>query len=265
MIDLHSHSNFSPDSKSNPEDNIKAAISKNLKFISFTDHIDKFCKQAPKDSIFDIGKYFDKLTYLKEKYKGKIEILIGLELGLSCENYESCNKIIDNNNFDFVIGSIHSVSYADIYSNRDKYTDNMELFYTDYYSYMLESIKKITSFNILGHIDYLDRYIPDKSLIPEFDIYGDLVDEILKEIIRTNRGIEYNTAGFRYDLGHANPKNEILKRYYDLKGRIITIGSDAHRPEDVGHMNIDAITNLKAIGFKEISYYKNKKLNFLSI
>lgn len=264
MQDLHLHSEFSFDSYTDPEENIKSAIKNNIKIMAFTDHIDIYC-QNDENWSFDIDKYFSTIYKLREKYKNQIKILAGVEVGLAYENADKINKFIDDNHFDFAIGSIHAVEFKDIWSNRKNIEKNPKYNFRKYYQYMLESIKSCKNFSILGHIDYIDRYVKDKSVIPDFSFYEDLIEEILKELIKTNRGIEYNTAGFRNNLSYANPKDKILEKYKDLGGQIITLGSDSHYPDTISYKIKDGIKHLKDLGYKNISYFENKKEKIIEI
>lgn len=264
MQDLHLHSEFSFDSYTDPEENIKSAIKNNIKIMAFTDHIDIYC-QNDENWSFDIDKYFSTIYKLREKYKNQIKILAGVEVGLAYENADKINQFIDENPFDFIIGSIHAVEFKDIWSNRKIIEENPKYYFRKYYQYMLESIKSCKNFSVLGHIDYIDRYIKDKSVIPDFSFYEDLIEEILKELIKTNRGIEYNTAGFRNDLTHANPKDKILEKYKNLGGNIITLGSDSHFPDTISYKIDDGIKHLKDLGFDHISYFENKKEKIIEI
>lgn len=264
MQDLHLHSEFSFDSYTDPEENIKAAIRNNIKIMAFTDHMDNFC-QNDRDISFDLEKYFSTIYKFREKYKNQIKILAGVEVGLAYENADKINQFIDENPFDFIIGSIHAVEFKDIWSNRKIIEENPKYYFRKYYQYMLESIKSCKNFSVLGHIDYIDRYIKDKSVIPDFSFYEDLIEEILKELIKTNRGIEYNTAGFRNDLTHANPKDKILEKYKNLGGNIITLGSDSHFPDTISYKIDDGIKHLKDLGFDHISYFENKKEKIIEI
>lgn len=257
MQDLHLHSNFSFDSSTNPEENIKACINKGIKIMAFTDHIDNYCQKEQNDRL-NIDEYFSTIYKLRTQYD-KIEILAGIEVGLAHENKDKIKNFIANNPFDFVIGSIHAIEFEDVWKNRRKIQDDPIAYFRKYYKYMLDSIKAIDNFSVLGHIDYIDRYMMDKSIIPKFEIYRDLIDEILKELIKTNRGIEINTAGFRNNLFYANPKDEILKRYKELGGTIVTIGSDSHTPDTCGFKIKDILKRIKDLGFKTISYFEEKK------
>ena len=264
MQDLHLHSEFSFDSYTDPEENIKVAIKNKVKIMAFTDHMDNFC-QNDRDIFFDLEKYFSTIYKFREKYKNQIKILAGVEVGLACENADKINQFIDENPFDFIIGSIHAVEFKDIWSNRKIIEENPKYYFRKYYQYMLESIKSCKNFSVLGHIDYIDRYTKDKSVIPDFSFYEDLIEEILKELVKTNRGFEYNTAGFRNDLTHANPKDKILEKYKNLGGNIITLGSDSHFPDTISYKIDDGIKHLKDLGFDHISYFENKKEKIIEI
>ncbi|MDU7141710.1 MAG: histidinol-phosphatase, partial [Anaerococcus vaginalis] len=101
--------------------------------------------------------------------------------------------------------------------------------------------------------------------IPDFSLYEDLIEEILKELIKTNRAFEYNTAGFRNNLSYANPKDEILEKYKNLGGETITLGSDSHFPDTISYKINDGIKHLKDLGFDHISYFENKKEKIIGI
>ncbi|MDU3153917.1 MAG: histidinol-phosphatase HisJ family protein [Anaerococcus hydrogenalis] len=220
--------------------------------MAFTDHMDNFC-QNDRDISFDLEKYFSTIYKFREKYKNQIKILAGVEVGLAYENADKINQFIDENPFDFIIGSIHAVEFKDIWSNRKIIEENPKYYFRKYYQYMLESIKSCKNFSVF------------KSVIPDFSFYEDLIEEILKELIKTNRGIEYNTAGFRNDLTHANPKDKILEKYKNLGGNIITLGSDSHFPDTISYKIDDGIKHLKDLGFDHISYFENKKEKIIEI
>lgn len=259
MQDLHMHSKFSFDSLTNPEENIKSCINNNIKIMAFTDHIDKYCQKNRDDMAFDLDEYFSTIYSLREKYKNEIKILAGVEIGIAYENKEEINKLIEDNPFDFIIGSIHAVNFSDVWGQRENIAKDPIKSFRKYYTYMIDSVKAIKNFSVLGHIDYIDRYIRDKSLIPEYEEYEDLIEELLNELIERKIGIEINTAGFRNNLPHANPKDKIIKKYKDMGGDIITLGSDSHTPDTCGYRIDESIKHLKSLGFNYISYFENKK------
>lgn len=259
MQDLHMHSKFSFDSITNPEENVKSCIKNDIKIMAFTDHIDKYCQKDADDMTFDLDQYFSTIYSLREKYKNDIKILAGVEVGIAYENKDIINNLIDEKPFDFVIGSIHAVNFVDVWGQREEIAKDPLNSFRKYYTYMIDSVKAIKNFSVLGHIDYIDRYISDKSLIPAYEEYEDLIEELLRELIDSNRGIEVNTAGFRNKLPYANPKDKILKKYRDMGGEIITLGSDSHTPDTCGYMIYESIKHLKDLGFNHISYFEDKQ------
>ena len=72
-------------------------------------------------------------------------------------------------------------------------------------------------------------------------------------------------AGFKYGLGHAHPVMDTLKRYKELGGEIITIGSDGHAPEQMAWDFHKAPSILKEAGFDYFTTYKNRKPEFHKI
>lgn len=260
MQDLHLHCKYSPDSFTNPNENIKKCIEKGLDVMAFTDHVDRFCQNNQNfDLQISTKDYLSFIDNFRKKYKDDIKILKGIEVGIAYENKNKIQDFIEKHNFDFVIGSIHAVNFKDVWSERRNIEKNPVKSFRKYYQYMIDSVKAVDKFSILGHIDYIDRYLEDKSKIPEFKDYEDLIDELLTILIKTNRGIEINTAGYRNGLSYPNPKDQILKRYKKLGGEIITLGSDSHTPDTCGYGIYENIKKLKDMGFDHISYFENKK------
>lgn len=112
-------------------------------------------------------------------------------------------------------------------------------------------------------MDLIVRY--DKQGVYPFEKVKDLITEILKVVIANGKGIEINTSSIRYGLSDTTPSRAILKLYHDLGGTIITIGSDSHRPGDLGSGILQAKQILKEIGFKQFCTYENFKPIFHSL
>lgn len=258
--DVHMHTCFSHDSKSSPEEMIKGCIVKGLETVCFTDHYDKDYVEWGIESVFDVKEYFAALLPLKEKYEQKIKIRIGVELGLQPHLGEIFEQLTKEYPFDFVIGSVHSVNHGQdpafgaIFEGR---TD--EEVYRMIFQEMLQDIKKVPSFDVLGHIDYMTRYGKEGIEKYSYQKYAEEIDEILKEIITQGKGIELNMAGLKYQLPFAHPHPDILKRYRELGGEIITVGSDAHQPEHIAYAFQKADEILKGCGFTYYTEFENRK------
>ena len=135
----------------------------------------------------------------------------------------------------------------------------------EYFESILENMEAFTDFDVYGHIDYIVRYNPNRKDNYSFSAYQDILDEILKKIIFLGKGIELNTGGFKYGLGHPNPHEDILKRYRELGGEIITTGSDAHVTDYLGYEFAKAYEILKKVGFSYYTIFKGRKPEFLRL
>ena len=96
-------------------------------------------------------------------------------------------------------------------------------------------------------------------------VYKEIIDEILRYLIDKGIGLELNTSGFRYGLGHPSPHEDILERYHDLGGEIITIGADAHSPEYFAYEFTKAQNILKKCGFTYYTYFKERRPEFVKL
>lgn len=264
--DTHMHSCFSSDSLATPESMVQGAILKGLKTICFTDHMDiDFPIESGGGFIFNTNIYTATIAELREKYKDKIEILTGVEYGLQPYLKKQYRQLTQQNQFDFIIGSSHLVNKQDPYhANYWKgitTQQGMESYFTAIYS----CVNTFDDYDVYGHIDYAIRYAPDQNKGFCYESYRELIDSIFSSLIRKGKGIELNTSGIRYGLRQPHPQIDILKRYREMGGEIITIGTDAHKPEQIAYELNFATELLKDVGFKYYTVFKNRKPHFLAL
>jgi histidinol phosphate phosphatase HisJ family len=265
FADYHTHSNFSSDSQTPMEQNIQHAIKLGLKEIAVTDHIDFDYPDLDYPFMFDYADYRKQVDYLKEKYSNQIKIIIGVEIGLQPHVYPLILNLVKSNYYDFIIGSTHCVNKLDLCN--DIFFDGKTKHdaYVNYFNDVLGNIKNCPVFNVYGHIDFINRYgnYTDKTM--NYEEFAFITDEILKALIEKGKGIEINTSGFRYGLGHTHPQLPLVKRYKQLGGEIITVGSDAHVSSDITRDFETAYKMLKSAGFNFITTFQNQKPSFVKI
>ena len=202
---------------------------------------------------------------LQEKYKDKIEVLIGVELGLQPHLGTFSKEYVNRYPFDFVIGSSHMLQGRDPYyrENFAELTD--EELYRAMFEETLTIVKRVDDFDSLGHLDYIVRYGREQERSYSYDANKEIIDEILKLLIENGKGLELNTAGLKYGLPFAHPYPEILRRYRELGGEIITVGSDGHKPEHLAYdfQKVEGI--LSACGFKYYTEFRQRKPIFKQV
>lgn len=262
--DVHMHCVFSNDSETRPEDMVESAIAKGLSVICFTDHYDKDNLDWGDEAIFDVESYFQKMIELQEEYRDQIDIRIGAEIGMQPYLAEYYQNFMAQHPFDFVIGSVHSVLEHDVALDFfQKHSDPEG--YKIYFEEMLQDVQKIKSYDVLGHLDYIVRYSNQGSKGFDLNDYMDIIEEILKQVIAHGKGIEMNMSGLKYGLGAPHPQPEIIKRYRELGGEIITVGADGHIPEHIAYDYHLADDILKSCGFKYYTEFKGRKPLFVKI
>ena len=269
QADMHMHTWFSTDSEACPRDMADEAVRKGLKTICFTDHFDKDDLEWGEEGIFDVDAYFVEMQKLQEEYAGKLNIRIGIELGFRTYLKDYYEELTKKYPFDFVIGSVHNVPYKKDAEGNILYTDPAaEKLFTDRtdkeaYRLMmettLENVRTSDCFQTLGHLDYVVRYGKSREKEYSYTDYADIIDEILKLLIEKEKGLEVNSAGLKYGLPFAHPHPDVLKRYRELGGEIITIGADAHKPENIAYDFAKAEEILKSCGFKYYTEFFEQK------
>ncbi len=256
ISDCHMHTRFSTDSDAPLEKMAEQALKLGMKRICVTDHYDM--EYPGGEFSLDTASYLKELEALGERYAGRLEIRRGVELGLQPHLGQSIRAYIRTHPFDYVIGSVHLVGGLDPY-DRDQYPGSDRELYREYFACTLENIRSVTGFQALGHLDYVVRYGYGREKEYSYRAYADVIDEILRELICRGIALEVNSGGLKYGLGFPNPHPDVLKRYRELGGELVTVGSDAHRPEHVGYGFSQVREILLDCGFQYFAEFSRRK------
>ena len=257
MFDTHLHTEFSTDSNMQAEDVAKLAKDNGIGII-ITEHLDLDYPDNPEAFIFDFKEYFAKFDHLRSD-----NFLLGVELGLRPECSRKNTLLVQGQSFDEIVGSIHVVDGSDVY--RPDFTAGRpkEETYRQYLQAMLASIETFDDFDTLGHVDYICRYV--KYAEPEIDlaVFYDEWTAVCQALIAKEKALEINTRR----LGNSaavTALTALYKRYKELGGKYVTIGSDAHNLPDIGKNFAAAFTmaeqlDLQAVYFKQRQMYFDKR------
>lgn len=255
MFDTHIHTEVSTDSKMKLLDALKSAKEKGVSLI-LTEHMDI---QGP---IEEYGHFtFDSEEYFK-KYDGfrGDNLLLGMEMGMSPEFLKENKREEEKSPFDYVIGSVHVVNTIDIFREEFYAERTKKNAYEEYLEYMLRCLKQYDFIDSLGHIDYICRYATYEDPEIYYEEFSDYIDEILKVLIEKEKAMELNTRRLSTDKARESLIN-IYKRYKDLGGTYITIGSDSHKESAIA-MNFNyALEIVEKCNLKQV-YFKNRKIEY---
>jgi len=262
LWDAHMHCAFSGDSDTPPEEMIHRAKSLGLPGITFTDHLDWDYASNPGEFDLDLPDYVKTITDLANKYSSEtFQVQMGLELGLQPHLAERHHALLSQYHFHQVIGSIHQVYKEDPYYPSYMESRSISQGYQDYFDEVLHNLHAFHSFDTLGHLDYVKRYIV-KSMGPDAAYhladYAEIIDEILKLLIRYDIALEINTGSIRYGFMDTNPGADILQRYMELGGKMVTIGADAHTPQHIACGFESLPSMLRNAGFTSYTVFQNR-------
>lgn len=261
MYDLHMHSRVSFDAESDPTQMALAAKAAGLSEICFTDHMDY-------SHLFDHESISYPLSQYRAAYDGLsvpgLTIRHGMELGLTCGNRTEAAADARAYPYDFIIGSIHFVDGLDIYY--PEFWEGKTVLQAEerYFETMLECIRLHDDFDVLGHLTYVSKSPcnPAPRKIQPED-HRALTDEILATLVKKGKGLEINTSGID-KIGEPFPGPGLLRRFRELGGRIVTVGSDAHTPDRVGKQIPQALAMAKEI-FGCVCTFSNREPVFHSL
>lgn len=267
--DVHVHTQFSSDSTVSVEEQVERAVKRGMRHLCITDHQDY--DYPPWHSVYllsetgDVNSYLEKLQEVREAYAGRIELLIGIEFGLQPHLAERHNREYNLYPFDMVIGSTHCFSGRDtedqtLYEGRSKEEAIREYFQTE-----LDNISLTDGYDTIGHLDYVLRDIPGKNEGFTYQKYSDILDELLKTAIRKNKALELNTKSLVIGMRDSSPGRDVFRRYRELGGELVTLGSDAHFPERLGACFDIAGEILLDAGFRYYCVYRQHQPVFLPL
>lgn len=269
MIDLHVHSDCSLDGRASMPEMAQAAISAGIATLCFTDHCD-LCR-------FDQAGVLDPDCYPRWKpavgrhaeaaaaLGNEIELLLGIELGGITAAPALAAEIAGTRELDFVIGSVHALR------------DEKDFFCLEYESraqcddlcrrYIEENIEAVRAgcFDVLAHVGYCLRYMARAGFVPDLMRFEGRLRALFALCVQTGTGLEVNTSGLRQGLGHTFPDARLLKLYRACGGELLTVGSDAHVPGDVGTDIPKTLSLLAELGFRYITVFRKRRAEFIKL
>ena len=232
--DCHVHSDISPDGKASMEEMCEAAIRRGLSEIVFTEHYE--CYYAGiRGRYFDreyLIRYFKRLEECRNRFEGRLMIHAGVELGQSHLDKAEA-EMVSGFPFDLILGSVHKLGNVDL--TWICLTERNVRGIADTYYRELERLSTEGTYDCIGHLDYMKKHCARCGVHYEEERYDSVIDRILLNVIARGKGIEVNTACLGNVLEETMPDLPVLRRYRELGGKIVTVGSDAHIPERIGY------------------------------
>ncbi len=275
FFDNHAHSYFSTDSEMDIREAVRTAYEKGLAGIALTDHMDYDAPKGAKPFLVDVPAQQSAIDMVVEEMGlngrggqyGDFRLCKGIEIGLQDVSMEKIDILTKTYKFDSIIASLHFIDGHDPYY-RDYYR-GLDYFYA--YSHYLDVIytllKQNPDFDILGHYDYVARYPDYPQACIRYSEFKDYIEPILVYLVEHGKTLEINTK--TYSITRAGQKMEldldILRRFCELGGEAVSLGSDAHATSHIANLFPWARQVALAAGLKYEVYFVDRQPQYIKL
>ena len=270
ICDTHVHSDNSFDGESSVAEICESAVKKGINTVIVTDHMEapeirlgdksvygNACKSIAQ-SVSDVEKY-------SEKYKDELRLLKGMELGEPMHMPKLTKKALEIADFDFILASVHNLKDEEDFYYLEYNENNVDGLLKRYFDELLDTAQN-AEFDSLAHLTYPLRYIYERTDIrPDMNKYSGVIDEIFKALIKRDKALEVNTSGLFELIGTTLPDINLVKRFKELGGKYVTVGSDSHNAEDLGKGVEKGIELIKTCGFKYYTVFCKREPKYVEI
>ncbi len=262
LVDYHLHSDSSPDCPIPMATQCERALELGVKEICFTEHLD-FDPRDLADGSLDDQRYDGEICAAREQFGDRLTIRQGVELGEGHRYLAAAQERLLTRQYDFVLGSIH---WTDHLCLGVPFTPDItrEQLYRRYFAELLE-LSKMDFYDVMAHFDLAKRYgVSHFGPFTPGD-YEEEIRAILRNLVTRGKGIEINTSGWRQPPQETLPGPTILSWYREMGGEILTVGSDSHRPQHLAYRVGDAYELARAVGFRAITVFEQRRPRFIEL
>lgn len=270
--DYHTHTVFSFDGANTPDEMCEVAIARGVTDLAITDHLECNWRAEAAYPPFDAITHREAIMSAKEKYKNKLNLSYGIEIGQYDQYPEEADALFSQFDYDFVIGSLHNLRGAlDFYywdfgavfrDMQPSYIGHMFERYIDELCDVVDTQKRIDT---VAHLTYIYRYCAMSGNHYDFTKHADKVEGLFKKMISRDIALEVNVSTLWRKLGFAMPDREFLSLYRDCGGRLITVGTDSHGIAHIGECVDDGFALLRSVGLNDILVVRNGEKTVIKI
>ena len=266
-IDYHCHTFFSFDSEAEPEKVCESAIRRGIKYIAITDHCDYDCILQGLYDRYSAQDAKKEVLRLKDKFAEQLDISYGIELGGAHIVPKEAAELVSEQQFDFVLGSLHNLKGAPDFYFMDFSKMPIGLLRSLLHRNIAElcEVAKLPFVDSIAHITYPIRYMQAAGKTLDLSEFSAEFNNLFRIIIENDKALEVNTSPYRKGIRNTMPDTELLRQYRQSGGTRITVGSDSHTPDGVGDGVKETLSVLKDLGFENITLFSSDKRRELPI
>lgn len=264
-VDYHLHTRLCGHAEGEIEEYLERAVRMGIQEAGFSDHLPLYFL-PPEKTIpcyameeKDLPVYVEMIKYCAGR--SQVGVKLGIEADYVPGHEEKLSSLLASYPFDYVIGSVHFMdgwgfdnpAETEEYSRRE-----IDQVYEQYFT-LVQQAALTGLFDVMAHPDLIKKFgfRPTRDLTP-------LYEDTARVFNRAGVCVEVNAAGLRYPVQEIYPGPGLLKTFFE-HGIPVTLGSDAHRPDQVGAGLMDALELVKNTGYKEVALFSERKRKYVKI
>lgn len=274
LYDNHNHSQFSFDGgRTSVGKTVNSAIGKGLAGVCFTDHCDffvppmkaKYEEYVPE--VFDVEARNAEIDKVNAKCPQDFHVFKGIEIGVQKSERDKIAAHLEKYSFDEIIASVHYLDDTDPFWGGYYEGKTWRYAYGHYLETLYDEMVWLGDrFDIMGHYDYVTRYAPYPECSILYKDFPDILDSMLRYLAENGKALEINTKTYQDFKGRTPVLDKnILIRYRELGGEIISLGSDSHDADKVGFNFERTAALVSRCGFRYLAHFDKRKPVMLPI
>ncbi|MDF1613644.1 histidinol-phosphatase HisJ family protein [Desulfurivibrio dismutans] len=241
--DGHVHTSLCLHAAGNMEEYVEAALAKGLRRLVFLEHFEAGINSPRRTWLTpdDFEIYRREGARLQQRYAGRIEIGLGVEVGYNPREVEATLVFLRDHAWDRVGISCHFLEIAGRHYNLlSRNEQTLAAFSTygvdralaEYFALLAQAVEQLPG-TVLCHLDAALRHHPEIAPALAAQTQSPVLERIFKLLAAKKMALEINTSGFAHHRRQAYPAPALLARAaaHHLP---LAIGSDAHAPAEVG-------------------------------
>jgi histidinol-phosphatase (PHP family) len=265
-IDYHTHHERCGHAIGKLEEYVQRGVELGLQQLGLSDHLPLI--HVDPDSYYpemampmaELPRYVEECLTLKERYRGIIDLRVGLEADY-IEGYEDqIREILSPYPWDYLIGSVHFLGEWDITDHRQVHgwegKDALEVYHLYYDAVKKSALSGL--YDIIGHMDVIKRFGYGPQTPESKAEVRALELDTLKVIADSGIAMELNASGLTKPCAEMFPAEHLLQEALKL-GIPLTLGSDSHDPAKLGNGLQEARSMLWHTGFRELAVFEGRR------
>jgi histidinol-phosphatase (PHP family) len=263
LADFHTHTARCGHAGGRDEEYIEAAIERGLTAIAVTDHVPFYWLPPERYdptlamAADELPRYVDAVLALRERYAGRVEVLLGLEADFIAGHEEALARLLERHPFDVVLGSVHWLGdwLVDAPSSLPRYRqgqDEVERIWDEYATQLIAAARS-GLFDVLSHLD-LPKKFGFRSQAP----FAGRLGEVVEAVAAGGCAVELSSAGRRKPVGEDYPADGVVAALAAARVRFV-LSSDAHAPAEVGFGFAELVGSARAHGAAATTLFRRRR------